>query len=142
MTLSHFFLFAATLAGSCCSVVAVSPPPVTAKVEFVGCEESQHKVTLYQFRVTNTSRVTLYYFGYSEHAPFLSVQKRSWFRWRDDGQGAWCGTGATYHALRPGRSFIFITSRGSRFWSWRVGVALYPKAEDSDPLMLWTAAQK
>jgi hypothetical protein len=97
----------------------------SATVAYTGTELTKEGDTLYSFRVSNTSRRGLFFFGYGSAAPIYKSQTLTWFRWRDASPFQ-CGTGSAIQRIAPGRSFVFTAYQGSRFWPWRAGVFLMP----------------
>ena len=91
--------------------------PNAAKIELVGIHSSKGSSPLYRFRIQNTSKRNVYYFG-NYH-----LERLTWFGSRAVDTG-FCGYGARLSPLAPGRSTEFLTYRASWFWPWRAGVNL------------------
>ncbi len=106
--------------------------PIVTDVAIYYTGENQNN--LYEFRVSNTSDESVWYWGYEERSPVFQWSVYNNESWENSGPG-WCGTGLFLVELEPDDSFLLKITRPDNNLPWRAGIQILRSAEDEGEIV-------
>jgi len=117
--------------------------PAPASIRYVDSKLNEYGDRDFRFRVTNTSKKSLFFDGYSASSPLYSVQfHRLGLFWRPINI-FWCGVGAETRRLAPGRSFTFSVNDPGTIWPWAAGIPFrHHRSDRKGEFTVWSDSFK